>query len=427
MQRLIVLIEVHVLARLKGFQELVRVEDALEKWLAAIEFHPNSTSVSLLTAQNRVLSSHIIANTDLPRTDRSAVDGYAVKATETIGASQPKPKIFKVNERDAIGPNQAKQIWTGNTIPENADAVVMLENTKTVGKILEVWSPMTRWENVSRKGEDIKKGEIAVKTGTRLKPHHLGIIAAFGMSEVEVFQKPKVAVLATGNEIVRVGDKIRENRVFDSNRVVLTALCNELGAEVIDLGIARDDMEEISQKLNNGLRRADAVMTSGGTSVGGPDLVPEVAARIGKPGILVHGVAMRPGMPTGLAVIGKKPIILLPGNPVAVMLSFEVFGRPLISRMLGLQATESRPVLMARMKRKISTTLGRKNLVRVHVSREKGEFIADPISARGSSLFSTMTRSNGYVIVPENQEGLAEGAMVVVNMFEELKVGEDDV
>jgi molybdopterin molybdotransferase len=422
-----VLIEVHVLARLKGFQELVRVEDALEKWLAAIEFHPNSTSVSLLTAQNRVLSSHIIANTDLPRTDRSAVDGYAVKATETIGASQPKPKIFKVNERDAIGPNQAKQIWTGNTIPENADAVVMLENTKTVGKMLEVWSPTTRWENVSRKGEDIKKGEIAVKTGTRLKPHHLGIIAAFGMSEVEVFQKPKVAVLATGNELVRVGDKIRENKVFDSNRVVLTALCNELGAEVIDLGIARDDMEEISQKLNNGLRRADAVMTSGGTSVGGPDLVPEVAARIGKPGILVHGVAMRPGMPTGLAVVGKKPIILLPGNPVAVMLSFEVFGRPLISRMLGLQATESRPVLMARTKRKISTTLGRKNLVRVHVSREKGEFIADPISARGSSLFSTMTRSNGYVIVPENQEGLAEGAMVAVNMFEDLKVGEDDV
>ena len=427
MQRLIVLIEVHVLARLKGFQELVRVEDALEKWLAAIEFHPNSTSVSLLTAQNRVLSSHIIANTDLPRTDRSAVDGYAVKATETIGASQPKPKIFKVNERDAIGPNQAKQIWTGNTIPENADAVVMLENTKTVGKMLEVWSPTTRWENVSRKGEDIKKGEIAVKTGTRLKPHHLGIIAAFGMSEVEVFQKPKVAVLATGNELVRVGDKIRENKVFDSNRVVLTALCNELGAEVIDLGIARDDMEEISQKLNNGLRRADAVMTSGGTSVGGPDLVPEVAARIGKPGILVHGVAMRPGMPTGLAVVGKKPIILLPGNPVAVMLSFEVFGRPLISRMLGLQATESRPVLMARTKRKISTTLGRKNLVRVHVSREKGEFIADPISARGSSLFSTMIRSNGYVIVPENQEGLTEGAMVAVNMFEELKVGEDDV
>lgn len=427
MQRLIVLIEVHVLARLKGFQELVRVEDALEKWLAAIEFHPNSTSVPLLTAQNRVLSSHIIANTDLPRTDRSAVDGYAVKATETIGASQSKPKIFKLNERFAIGPNQAKQIWTGNTIPENADAVVMLENTKTVGKILEVWSPTTRWENVSRKGEDIKKGEIAVKTGTRLKPHHLGIIAAFGMSEVEVFRKPKVAVLATGNEIVRVGDRIRENKVFDSNRVVLTALCNELGAEVIDLGIARDDMEEISQKLNNGLRRADAVMTSGGTSVGGPDLVPEVAARIGKPGILVHGVAMRPGMPTGLAVVGKKPIILLPGNPVAVMLSFEVFGRPLISRMLGLQATESRPVLMARTKRKISTTLGRKNLVRVHVSREKGEFIADPISARGSSLFSTMTRSNGYVIVPENQEGLAEGEMVAVNMFEELKVGEDDV
>ncbi len=405
------------MVRLKGFQELTSVDDALQRLLNATEFNLKKTSLPLLKAQNRVLSSDIIAQTDLPRTDRSAVDGYAVNSKETSGATQFKPRVFGLIDLDTIRPNQAKQIWTGNTIPRNADAVVMLENTKIVQNRVEVWNPATRWENVSRKGEDMKLGDVALKAGTRLKPHHLGLLAAFGIAEVEVFEMPKIAVLATGNELVRLGDEITENQVFDSNRIVLTALCKELGAEVIDLGVACDNAVEIAGKLNVGIEKADAIITSGGTSVGGPDLVPEVVASIGKPGILVHGVAMRPGMPTALAVVKRKPIVLLPGNPVAAMLGFEVFGRPLISRMLGLKQTESRPMLTVKMKRKISTTLGRKNLVRVHVSRGREGFVAEPISARGSSLFSTMTSANGYVIVPENQEGLAEGETVEAYMF----------
>jgi len=415
------------LVRLKGFQELVPVEDALKTFLTKLEFRPKKISIPLPSAQNRVLAINIIAKTDLPRTNRSAVDGYAVNSRETAGATQSKPKVFKLTNGGAIGANQTKQVWTGNTVPENADSVVMLENTGMKHKTLEVWSPVIPWENVSRRGEDIRKGEVAVKIGTRLKPHHLGLIAAFGVSEVEVFEKPKIAVLATGNELAMLGSSLGENQVYDSNRISLTALCKELGTEVVDLGIAKDDEREISEKLEKGLKSAEAVITSGGTSVGGLDLVPEAVGALGEPGILVHGVAMRPGMPTALAVIGRQPIVILPGNPVAAMLGFEVFCRPLISRMLGLKDTEPRPVLLARMTRKMSTTLGRKNLVRVHVSRKKDEFIADPISARGSSMFSTMTRANGYVVVPENREGIAKGETVTVHMFESPEVVEDDV
>jgi molybdopterin molybdotransferase len=418
---------VHALVRLKGFQELAPVEQSLKKFLSALEFHPKKKHVSLLDAQNRVLAVDVIAKTNLPRTNRSAVDGYAVNSRETAGATQSKPKIFKLTKNMVMGKNQAKQVWTGNTIPEGSDSVVMLENTKMSGKILEVWNPTIPWENVSRTGEDIRKGEVAAKARTRLKPHHLGLIAALGVSKVEVFERPKIAVLATGNELAVLGSKAEENQVYDSNRISLTALCNELGAEIVDLGIAKDDRNEISEKLKIGLRKADAVMTSGGTSVGGLDLVPEVVSTLGKPGVLVHGVAMRPGMPTALAVVEEKPLVILPGNPVAAMLGFEIFCRPLLSRMLGFKDTELRPMLMAKMNHKVSTALGRKNLVRVRVSLEEDEFVAEPISARGSSMLSTMTRANGYIIVPENREGVAKGETVTVHIFEGLEAREDRV
>jgi len=260
-----------------------------------------------------------------------------------------------------------------------------------------------------------------------LKPQQLGLIAAFGIVEVKVFRRPRIAILVTGNELAELGRKLKREQVFDTNRTVLCALCTELGAQTLDLGIAKDDVEEISKKLMLGLKKADGVITSGGTSVGGLDLVPETVNKVGKPGVIVHGVAMRPGMPTALAVVKDKPIIILPGNPVAAMLSFEVFARPLVSRMLGLEQAESRPILRARMARRIVTTLGRKNFVRVHVFQKDDDFFAEPISARGSGLISTMTRANGYAVVPENVEGLEEGDVVSVHMFGDLEAIADYV
>ncbi len=408
--------------RLKGFQKLTSTEEALKIWFDALQIKKlKAVSIPLHSALNRVLAEDIIAKEDLPRFDRSAVDGCAVKAKDTFGASQFKPKTLKITAKREIREKQAKQVWTGNPIPKGADAVVMLENTKTVDNEIEVWSPVTPRENVSRKGEDIQKGETAIETGTRLKPHHLGLIAALGIEEVKVVKKPKIAILATGNELVETGSKPSETQIFEANRIILSALCHELDAEPIDLGIAKDDINEISRKLKHGLEKADAIMTTGGTSVGASDLVPEAVNKIGKPGVIVHGIAMRPAMPTALAVIEKKPIIILSGNPVAAIIGFEVFARPLIWRMLGLKQKETRPTIKAKITKRVTTTLGRKTFVRVHVFQREGEFFAEPISARGSGTISTMTKANGYVIVSENREGLVEGESVSVHLFDNVE------
>jgi molybdopterin molybdotransferase len=413
--------------RLKGFQKLTTIDETIRVFFSKLQAKPlKPVTVKLHSALDRVLAEDIIAGQDLPRFDRSAVDGYAVRAEDVVGASQFKPKTLQITDKNMIVDKQTRLLWTGNPIPKGADAVVMLESTRRIKDKIEVWVSVTPGENVSKRGEDLSKGDVAVKAGTRLKPHHLGLIGALGKAEVAVVERPKVAILATGNELVKVGGKLRENQVFDVNRLVLSMLCCEIGAEPLDLGIAKDDVCGISAKLKTGLKKADAVITSGGTSVGGADLVPEAANSIGKPGVIVHGVAMKPGMPTALAVVEEKPIVILSGNPVAAMIGFEVFCRPLICRMLGLKL-EPRPTVQAKMNRRIATTLGRKNFVRVYVFQQNGEFVAEPISARGSSMISTMTRANGYVVVPENREGLKEGEHVSVQLFDTVKVVDEDV
>jgi molybdopterin molybdotransferase len=411
------------LVRLKGFQKLTPVEEALELLLNSLKLEPLETvSISLAEALNHILAEDVIAEEDLPSFDRSAVDGYAVKANDTLGASQFNPKTLKLTKADRLLEGEAKEVWTGSPLPEGADAVLMLEYVKRLNDEIEVWVAVTPGENVSRKGEDVAKGEVAVKAGTRLKPHHLGLIAALGRSHVTVFEKPKVAVLATGNELVEPGHKPKKGQVFEVNRLIISSLCRELGAEPVDLGIARDNSDEILGKIRSGLEKANIVVTTGGTSVGASDLVPAAINSLGKPGVIVHGIAMRPAMPTALAVVNNKPIIVLSGNPVAAMFGFEVFARPLILKMLGAEH-ESRPVLKAKVTRRISTALGRKTFVRVRVFQRNGEFYAEPVSTRGSGVISTMTRANGYVVVPENREGLEANETVVVHMFDNLEAG----
>ena len=416
-----------VLVRLRGFQKLASIEEATHLLLNSLKLEILKTvRVSLPDALNRVLAENIVAEEDLPRFNRSAVDGYAVKAKDTFGASQFKTKTLKLTIAKEIKESEAKQVWTGNPLPKGADAVLMLENVKCLNSEIEVWTAVTPGENVSKKGEDVAKGETAVKAGTRLKPHHLGLIASLGLKEVCVYEKPKVAVLATGNELVDAGQKPMEDQIFEANRLIISSLCRELGAEPVDLGIAKDDVEEISQRIRLGLEKADMAITTGGTSVGAPDLVPTAINMIGKPGVIVHGVAMRPAMPTALATVNNKPIIILSGNPVAAIFGFEVFARPLILKMMGLKQ-EPRPVVNARLTRRTSTALGRKTFVRVRVFQSKGELLAEPISARGSGIISTMVKANGYVVVPENREGLEEGETVTVHLFDTLEADEESV
>ena len=409
------------MARLKGFQKLTRVDEALQTWLNILKIKScGETTVSLNKALNHVLATDLIATDDLPPFDKSAVDGYALKAEDTIGATQFKPVTLQLTEAE-VEAKQARQIWTGNPIPKGADAVVMLENTKKTDGKLEVWTQLARGGNVSKQGEDVKKGETIIKAGTRLKPHHIAMLSAMGNTETKVTQKPRIAIIATGNELAEAGTKPAGNQIYESNGVMLSAMCQELGAEPTYLGIAKDDIAEITQKLKTGLQNCDAVITSGGTSVGGLDLVPDAVNSLGEPGVIVHGMALRPAMPTALAALNGKPVMILSGNPVAAIIGFEVFARALICKMLGMKQTEPRPVINAVMRRKVATALGRKTFVRVKVTQEKTEFLAEPVSARGSGVISTMTRGNGFVIVPEDREGITKNEKVTVHLFGTLE------
>jgi molybdopterin molybdotransferase len=413
------------LSKLKGFEKLTFTYEALNTWFSALQqLKCRETTIPLTEAFERVIAEDIVAPEDLPRFNRSAVDGFAVRAEDTTGASQTKPLLFRLTDGEELkdtAHREAKQIWTGQPIPKGANAVVMLENTKKREEKLEVWSQAAPFDNVMRKAEDIKKGEVAVKAGTRLKPYHAALIAALGFSEVKVLEKPRIAILATGNELAVAGSERGEKQVYESNRIMITGMCCELDCEPLDLGVSQDNVDEIAEKIQIGLKIADAVITTGGTSVGGLDLVPEAVAKVGEPGVVVHGVALRPAMPTALAVLEGKPVLVLSGNPVAAITGFEVFARPLISKMLGLAKSEDRCLLRAKVTRKIAVALGRKNFVRVRVVLRNDEFLAEPVSAKGSGSLSTMTKANGYVIVAENREGIAEGEAVTVHMFGELE------
>ncbi len=296
----------------------------------------------------------------------------------------------------------------------------MLEYTKRVKDKVEVGTTVTPGRNVSKRGEDVQKGEVAMKAGTRLRPHHLGLLAALGATRVNVVKKPKVAILSTGNELVDLDQKPKPNQIVGTNRLIFSGMCQELGAEPLDLGISKDDIEKIGAKIREGLERADVIVTTGGTSVGQLDLVPLAVNQIGTPGVISHGMAMRPGMPTALAILEGKPIFILSGNPVAAIIGFEVFARPILLKLLGVDR-EPRPVLKARLTRRVASALGRRVFLRVGVFERDGDFFAEPVRIKGSGILSTMTKANGYVAIPENREGLEEGETVVVHLFDKIE------
>lgn len=413
--------------RLKGFQKLTSINDALDIWMRSLKLKKcECEEISLNNAHNRVLCSDILTKEDLPRFNKSAVDGYAINSKNIVGATQLNPVTLEINSSKTLSSNQAFPIWTGNPLPKNTDTVVMIENTKKINSHLKVHIQLPKGANVSRKGEDLKKDEVAILAGTRLKPHHLGLMSALGLRSAKVSKQPIIGILATGNELITSDMIPSEGQIFESNRVMLIGLCSELGCQTLDLGISKDNPEKISEKLEIGLAKCDVIITTGGTSVGKLDFVPEVVNKIGNPGVIIHGVALRPAMPTGLAMVKNKPILILSGNPVAALIGFEVFMRPLVFKMLGLHS-ERRPVIRGIMTRKAPTRLGRLTYLRVRAYQENDDIFVEPISSRGSSIISSMTKANGFVIVPSNREGVRKGEPVYVNLFSSLEKGKKNV
>ncbi len=409
------------LVQLEGFQKLTTVNQALNKFFLALEPERLApVSIPLRTALKRVTAKSVVAEKPLPLFDCSAVDGYALKAEDTVEASQFQPRTFNIVNKETVEKGELKAIWTGAALPKGADTVVMLEHTKKSDGKIGVLVSLPRGANVSRKGEDVEKGEVVVETGVRLQPYHLGLLAALGIEQVQVVKKPTVALLATGSELVALGKKLEPNQKIEVNSLLLSGFCSELGVESFSLGIAGDNEREIEEKVRKGLAEADVVITTGGTSVGAYDLVPKAVRQIDPRGVVVHGIAMRPGMPTALAVLQRKPVIVLSGNPVAATIGFEVFVRPLIQRLLGTRS-EARPRLKATLTRKVPGVLGRQVFLRVRVRELGDEFLADPIRVKGSSIITTLTKANGYVVIPEDREGLKENEQVAVNLFDRVE------
>jgi len=418
--------------KMRGFKSTVRAEEAKQRFFSAIQFEKSSVEpVPALEALGRILGEDVKSQVDVPPFNKSAVDGYAVHAEDTFGASTTNPSVLTlIGEIDAgnkpdfeVKRGEAAKTATGAPVPEGADAVVMLEYTRIIDShSIEIWTPVTPGENVTRKGEDVSIGEIVLKKGLRIRPQDVGILTMLGKTSVNVMKKTRVAVFSTGDELVETVEKAREDKTVDVNRPILLSMIREAGGLGIDEGIVKDRLEDIRRKMEESLAEADVVVVTGGTSVGVKDLVPEVVNSIGKPGMLVHGISMRPGMPTGLGVVNRKPVILLPGNPVAAMIAFEVFVKPLILRLMEAQE-ELTPKIMGRLTRRIASVQGFRTFNRVRVRRSGNQLSVEPIRLTGSGILTSMTKANGILVIPEDVEGYEAGEEVEVSLLRPVEEG----
>lgn len=415
----------------KGFPKLTRIDDALKKFFDKVDIKRlPSEDTSTLEALGRVLAEDTVAPFDVPNFDRAAVDGYAVRAEDTYGASSTNPLVLTVVASVEVGilpkvtlsSQQAVRIATGAPLPKGADSIIMVEYTEKISKErIEVYLAVSPGENVSARGEDVKKGEKILLKGTILQPQDIAMLAALGIKEFKVVKRPVVAVFSSGDELIELGDEVEVGRVVDSNRPAIMAMVKGLGAEPLDLGIARDDLEIIKSKLVEALA-ADMVVASGATSVGEKDFIPEAVNSLGEPGIIVHGISMRPGRPTALAALRGKPIILLPGFPVAAMIAFDVFVKPIVLKMLGAFPEQvSRQTVRARVSRRIPSSLGNRTFLRVIVRQTGGKYVVEPLRTSGSGVISSLVKANGLVVIPENKEGLEEGEEVEVTLLRHIR------
>jgi molybdenum cofactor synthesis domain-containing protein len=407
--------------KMHGFPHYVPLAGALKIVLSKIK-GLESEVVPFDRALGRVLAEDIISKVDVPPFDRSAVDGYAVRAADTFGSSELKPVKLRVVgsveigvvSKLRVGKGKAVKIMTGAPLPQGADAVVMVEHTRANDKNIAVLAPVTPGKNVSARGEDVEADEVVLRRGQLLRPQDVGMLASVGKIRVQVSRRPEVAILATGSELRRPGKRLERAEITDINSYSLAAAVESCGGLSHRLGIVPDRPELLRRALLRAIGH-DIVIASGGSSVGEHDIMPDVIDELGE--LLFHGVAIRPGGPTAFGIVKGKPVFALAGFPVASLVAFDMLVRPALRKMQGLPADRGYPRVQARLARKVSSTLGRADIVRVKVLAKGGELVADPIRVTGSSVLSSMTKADGFVMVPEDVEGLDEGSVVEVELY----------
>ena len=408
----------------REFQKLTRVKDAERLFFDAVGTVREVESVKIRDSLGRVLAQRIFARKFLPAHDIAVVDGYAVRSVDLRYASPRNPialnlvgeNILGELSRNIVRKCETVAVATGSILPKGGDAVVMIENTRRLGENrVEFRAPIAPRQGMTGKGEDLKPGRLVLAKGSRLRPEDIGVLKALGLTRVLVVRKLRVGVLSTGNELVdKVGGR-NSGKVVDLNRTVIAAMLRELGAVPVDMGIVKDDGKAIKAALRAGVAGMDLVLVTAGSSVGKRDLVPESINSLGKPGMIVHGVAMRPAMPTGVAVVKGKPVVSLPGFPVSAMLAFRVFVRPLLAKMVGAPELIE-PTVKAVLKERVSGTPGSRTFVRVRVKRVGNRYVAFPLAAQRSSLLTSMVDANGIVTLPESASLLEAGTEVSVTL-----------
>jgi len=381
--------------------------------------------ISLLDAYDRVLAEDVIATLNIPPFNRSTVDGYAVKAEDTFDAEENKPTKLKVcgtvnageMPKIIVKHGTAVEIVTGAPLPKGADAVVMLEDTDRKDEDIHVQSSVARDENVMKAGADIKNGETVLKKGQLLSSREIGVLAAVGLAKIKVHVLPRVAVLSTGAEITEPGKKLPPARIYDINAYSLSTAVQESGGKPVYLGVFPDNITEMQKALQKALVSADAVVTSGGVSVGPKDIMPKTLDSLGKPGVIICGIAIKPGKPATVASINGKPVFSLPGHPASALLVFHLLARPLVQGMAGRKVDRLLEVKALAATRMFSAK-GRRTFITVKLKFEKaGRLIAEPVPTGLSGAITTLAKADGFVEIPENQEFIDENDEVVVQLF----------
>ena len=426
------LARVRAAARQEQFLDVVSADEARARFERHLDLSPLAAeSVPLALALTRVLAHDVVAAVDAPPFDRSNVDGFALRAIDTIGASDTAPKIFRLNAEviacgDApaleVNPGTATTIATGGVIPRGADAVVMIEHTELLEQgapriaiSIELRRAAAPGQFVSYAGSDIARGETLLRRSTRIGSREIGMLAACGLARIDVVRRPKVAVLSTGDELVAPGEPLKPASVYDSNGAIIAAAVTEAGGEPLAMGAFPDDEAALEKAVREALAQSELVVLSGGTSKGAGDLSHRVVSQLGPPGILVHGVALKPGKPLCLGVIGTTPIVVLPGFPTSAIFTFHAFVAPVIRARAGLPP-EAAQTLSARVPVRIASELGRKEFVLVSLIESDEGAIAFP-TGKGSGSVTSFSQADGFLAIDALASSLDANSVVDVTLI----------
>ena len=399
---------------MKPFRELISFEEAKKIIMEKTKEMERVETVKLLEARNRVLAEDIVAELNVPGFKRAAVDGYAVIAEDTYGASHIKPKKLKIVgkifagevARGKLNHGEAMEIATGAALPKGSDAVVMVENTEKVGNEIKILKPVYPGANVSKEDEDIKKGEVVLKKGEILNPAKIGVLAALGMESVEVYEKANVIIIPTGDELVKVGEKLEYGKIYDISSYTLTTLLKPYANVKIN-EITKDSKEEIERILENG-KDMDYIIFSGGSSVGEKDILADVLIKKGE--LFFHGIALKPGKPTIFGRFGNALVFGMPGYPTSCLTNAYVLLLPSIKKRCRINEKEI--VKEAILEEKIVSTIGRHQIYPVMLKNGR----AYPVF-KESGAITSMSRANGYIEIPANVEYVEKGSTVKVHLL----------